>query len=31
MLRPGNGGFTRNPAGSTEDRARRVLGLLDAQ
>lgn len=29
MLLPGNGGFHRNPAGSTEDQARHVLGLLD--
>jgi Ser/Thr protein kinase RdoA (MazF antagonist) len=28
MLLPGNGGFARNPAGSTEDQARRVLELL---
>lgn len=26
---PGNGGFVRNPAGSTEDQARHVLALLD--
>lgn len=29
MLLPGNGGFKRNPAGSTEDQARHVLALLD--
>ncbi|UUZ60024.1 aminoglycoside phosphotransferase family protein [Nocardioides sp. B-3] len=28
MLLPGNGGFKRNPAGSSEDRARHVLELL---
>lgn len=28
MLLPGNGGFRRNPAGSTEDQARHVLDLL---
>jgi hypothetical protein len=27
-LLPGNGGFARNPAGSTEDQARHVLALL---
>lgn len=30
MLLPGNGGFTRNPPGSTEDQARHVLALLNA-
>ena len=29
MLLPGNRGFDRNPAGSTEDQARHVLALLD--
>ena len=29
MLLPGNRGFERNPAGSTEDQARHVLALLD--
>jgi aminoglycoside phosphotransferase len=29
MLLPGNGGFRRNPAGSTEDQATHVLALLD--
>ncbi|MFC5179607.1 phosphotransferase family protein [Nocardioides taihuensis] len=29
MLLPGNRGFDRNPAGSTEDQARHLLGLLD--
>jgi thiamine kinase-like enzyme len=28
MLLPGNGGFARNPPGSTEDQARHVLALL---
>jgi hypothetical protein len=28
MLLPGNGGFARNPAGSTEDQARHLLALL---
>ncbi len=28
MLLPGNGGFGRNPAGSTEDQAHHVIGLL---
>jgi Ser/Thr protein kinase RdoA (MazF antagonist) len=28
MLLPGNGGFVRNPQGSTEDQARHVLALL---
>jgi aminoglycoside phosphotransferase len=28
MLLPGNGGFGRNPAGSTEDQARHVIALL---
>ena len=28
MLLPGNPGFARNPAGSVEDQARHVLGLL---
>ncbi len=28
MLLPGNRGFARNPAGSTEDQARHLLGLL---
>jgi aminoglycoside phosphotransferase len=29
MLLPGNGGFRRNPAGSTEDQATHILALLD--
>jgi hypothetical protein len=29
MLLPGNRGFERNPAGSTEDQARHLLALLD--
>lgn len=29
MLLPGNGGFKRNPAGSTEDQATHMLSLLD--
>ena len=29
MLLPGNGGFRRNPPGSTEDQARHVLTMLD--
>lgn len=29
MLLPGNGGFARNPTGSTEDQARHVLAMLD--
>jgi len=28
MLLPGNGGWHRNPAGSTEDQARHLLGLV---
>jgi len=28
MLLPGNGGFPRNPSGSTEDQARHLLDLL---
>jgi Ser/Thr protein kinase RdoA (MazF antagonist) len=30
MLLPGNGGFTRNPAGSTEDQARHVIAMLES-
>ncbi|WP_134765615.1 aminoglycoside phosphotransferase family protein [Nocardioides sp. 1609] len=29
MLLPGNGGFARNPVGSTEDQARHLVGLVD--
>jgi hypothetical protein len=29
MLLPGNGGWRRNPPGTTEDQARHLTGLLE--